>query len=159
MISDSDVDPSRKAVKISRIISNMQSAFDAITNCKIPVIVCINGICLGGAIDMITSCDIIYCDNTSTFSIKEVDIGMTPDLGTINRLTHTSKNHSLLKELTLTGRNFGSSTAKEIGLVSKTFKTKKEMMNEANQLALEISKKSPTAIYSIKKVFNFHKSI
>lgn len=158
MISDSNLDSSRKAIKLTRVIENMQSSFNAITNCKIPVIACVSGICLGGAIDMISACDIVVCDSTAVFSIKEVDIGMTPDLGTINRLTHSCKDHSLLKELTFTGRNFGGGTAKDIGLVSTVFANKNEMMMGVEKLAGEISKKSPTAIYAIKKVFNFHKS-
>jgi delta(3,5)-delta(2,4)-dienoyl-CoA isomerase len=39
--------------------------------------------CLGGGIDLITSADIRYCTQDAKFSIKEIDIGMAADLGTL----------------------------------------------------------------------------
>lgn len=136
----------------------MQSAFNAITNCKVPVIACVSGNCLGSTIDMLSACDMIMCDSTAVFAFKEVDIGMTPDLGVISRLTYSCKDHSMLQELTYTGRDFDGKTAKDIGLVSRVLADKNEMMTKAEEIARDISKKSPLAIYAIKKMFNFHRS-
>ena len=42
-----------------------------------------HGACIGGAIDLITACDIRLCSSDSKFSIKEVDIGIAADLGVL----------------------------------------------------------------------------
>ena len=86
----------------------MQSSFNQIEKCKVPVICQVQGICIGGAVDMITCCDMIFCDENSQFCIKEVKLAMAPDLGTIQRLFVLSKNKQLMAELTYTARNFNS---------------------------------------------------
>jgi len=43
---------------------------------RVPVIVGIQGFCIGGGIDLITSADIRYCTDDAKFTIKEIDIGM-----------------------------------------------------------------------------------
>lgn len=105
---------------------------------------------------MISGFDVVYADDSSVFSIKEVAIGMTPDLGTINRAMYLSGNKGLLAELAYTGRDFGSLTAREIGLVARVFGSRGEMMKAVRKLAREISDLSPVAVYGIKKTMTFH---
>ena len=135
----------------------MQEAFNAITNTRVPVIACISGYCLGGAIDMISACDMVFTDTSSVFGIKEIAIGMVPDLGTLSRLTYNCPNTSLLAELVYTGRDFGSHTAKEIGMVSKVFDNRQEMLKYVNSLTQNIGSFSPAAVVAIKKTLMFHK--
>ena len=81
------------------------------------MIACVHGHCIGGGIDLITACDIRYCSKDAWFSVKEVDIGLTADIGTLQRLPKVTGNDSLVRELVYTARKFTSSEAKEIGLV------------------------------------------
>lgn len=135
----------------------MQEAFNAISKTRVPVIACVSGYCLGGAIDMISACDMVFADSTSIFGIKEIAIGMVPDLGTLNRLTYNCPNTSLLAELVYTGRDFGSQTAKDIGMISRGFEDRAKMMDYVRKLAQNISSFSPTAVVAIKKTLMFHK--
>ena len=156
-ISDPDKDPARKGIVIMKLIENMQEAFNVISKTRVPVIACISGLCLGGAIDMISACDMVFSDSTAIFGIKEIAIGMVPDLGTLNRLTYNCPNTSLLAELVYTGRDFGSHTAKDIGLVSRVFTSNQEMMKYVADLVQSITSFSPTAVVAIKKTLMFHK--
>ena len=60
-----------------------------------------------------------------------------------------------MRELAYTGRRMLSNEAKESGLVSDVYKTQKEMLDAANEMANEIATKSPVAIYGLKAVMNY----
>lgn len=66
----------RKREGISRLIRFLQNAISGAENCPVPVIAKISGHCIGGAVDLITACDLRYCTKNSTFSIKETDLAM-----------------------------------------------------------------------------------
>ena len=44
------------------------------------------GFCIGGGVDIATACDLRFCTASASFSVKEVDVGITADLGTLQRL-------------------------------------------------------------------------
>lgn len=66
----------------------MQDAFNAIEAFPWPVVVAIHGACVGAGVDLITACDIRLAATDATFCVKEVDVGITADLGTLQRLPH-----------------------------------------------------------------------
>ena len=61
----------------------MQTTFCKIHDCKVPVLVGVHNKCVGGGVDLTSMCDIRYCTSDAEFTIKEVDIGMAADLGTL----------------------------------------------------------------------------
>ena len=61
----------------------LQKQTSSLENCRVPVICAIFGYCIGAGIDLSSACDIRLCSNDAKFSIKEVDIGICADLGTI----------------------------------------------------------------------------
>lgn len=81
-----------------------------------------------------TACDIRFCTEDAFFSVKEVDLAITADLGTLQRLP-AIVGYGNAMELALTGRRFSGSEAKELGLVSKTFSSKGEMDKEVGLIA------------------------
>ncbi|MDP3813874.1 enoyl-CoA hydratase-related protein, partial [Pseudomonas sp.] len=68
-------DVGRNAEKLRRKILELQASFNAVDNCRKPVLAAIHGYCLGGAIDLIAACDMRYSTADAQFSIKEIDIG------------------------------------------------------------------------------------
>ncbi|CAI9093130.1 OLC1v1028551C3 [Oldenlandia corymbosa var. corymbosa] len=119
-------DRGRVGEKLRRDIKFLQDAITAIERCRKPVIVGVHGACVGGAVDIITACDVRYCSKDAYFSVKEVDLAITADLGTLQRLPGIV-GYGKAMELALTGRQFSGSEAKEMGLVSKVFDTKEAM--------------------------------
>ncbi|MDP2435285.1 MAG: enoyl-CoA hydratase-related protein, partial [archaeon] len=87
------------------------------------MIATVHGKCIGAGVDLITACDIRYATASSVFSVKEVAVGLAADVGTLQRLPKVVGNHSLLRELVLTGRDFGAAEAQELGMVSRVFAT------------------------------------
>ena len=66
-------------------LTDMQHAFTLIEQLRMPVIAAIQGGCIGGGVDMICACDIRLASADAFFCIQEINIGMTADLGTLQR--------------------------------------------------------------------------
>lgn len=144
-------DEARKRENLRRMILNFQDSFNAIEKCRKPVIAAIQGSCIGGGVDMISACDLRYATQEANFSIKEIDIGMTADVGTLQRLPHLIGD-GVMRELAYTGRKLLASEAKEVGLINRIFENKETMMNEVKKIAEEIASKSPLAIRGTKEM-------
>ncbi|EAT86314.1 enoyl-CoA hydratase [Parastagonospora nodorum] len=148
-------DSARKANGLRRHIFEFQECITAIEKCEKPVIVVLHGISYGLALDMCLACDIRFSTNTTAFSVKEVDIGIAADIGTLSRLPHSVGNHSWVKEIALSARVFGSDEALQHGLVSRVYKDKKEAVDEALKLGELIASKSPVAVLGTKEIINY----
>lgn len=150
IVSRSD-EPGRTGEKLRRDIKFLQEAVTAIETCRKPVIAAVHGACIGGAIDIITACDIRYCAADAYFSVREVDMAITADLGTLQRLPGIV-GYGNAMELSLTGRKFTGSEAKELGLISKVFATKEALEEGVRAVAQGIAEKSPLAVIGTKAV-------
>ena len=65
---------------------HMQDSFSILETCRVPVLVAIQGGCIGGGVDLVTACDIRYASADAYFTIFETNIGLTADVGTFPRL-------------------------------------------------------------------------
>ncbi|ELT88828.1 hypothetical protein CAPTEDRAFT_153757 [Capitella teleta] len=147
---ENDMDPARIALKITNGIRDFQKTFTAIEKCDKPVIAAIHNACIGGGVDLITSCDIRYCTKDAFFQIKEVDIGLAADVGTLQRLPKIVGNDSLVRELVYTARRFQSDEALSFGLVSRVFPDRDACVSGAIEMAELIASKSPVAVTGSK---------
>lgn len=136
---------------ISKIQFIFQDSISSLENCDKPVIVCVHQACVGAGVDLITAADIRYCTKDAWFQVKEVDIGMAADVGTLQRLPKVIGNQSLVRELCFTARKMKSDEARAEGLVSRVFDTKESMLEEAIKLAELIASKSPLAVQATKR--------
>ena len=132
----------------------LQETFNCIDNSRIPVLMAIQGGCIGGAVDFASACDIRYCTEDSFFCIQEINIGMTADVGTFPRLPYLIP-VGLVKELAYTGRRLLANEAKDSGLVNKVFKNHEEMMDYVLDIAKQIADKTPLAVWGSKDMINF----
>ena len=135
---------------IRKFIYFLQNSISAIEKCRKPVIAAIHNGCIGGGVDIVSACDIRYCNDDAYFTIKEVDLGLVADIGTIQRLP-TIINPGIMAELAYTGRKVYGPEAEKIGLVNKSFSSKEEMMSEVMKIASTIAKKSPLVIRGTKE--------
>ncbi|XP_057949691.1 delta(3,5)-Delta(2,4)-dienoyl-CoA isomerase, peroxisomal [Malania oleifera] len=148
--ADSD-DSGRTNERLRRDIKFLQAAVTAIEQCRKPVIAAIHGGCIGAGVDIVTACDIRYCSQDAFFSVKEVDLAITADLGTLQRLPGiVGYGHAM--ELALTARTFKAAEAKALGLVSRVFGSKQEMDEGVRVVAEGIAAKSPLAVTGTKAV-------
>eukprot|EP01060_Flectonema_neradi_P002711 TRINITY_DN11722_c0_g1_i1.p1 TRINITY_DN11722_c0_g1~~TRINITY_DN11722_c0_g1_i1.p1 ORF type:complete len:273 (+),score=56.15 TRINITY_DN11722_c0_g1_i1:793-1611(+) len=148
-------DVSRKAWRLRELVLDMQESFTVMERCKQPVIAAIHNACIGGGIDLITACDIRYGSEDCFFSIKEVDIGLAADVGTLQRLPKVISNMGLIKELAYTARRFKATEAHQMGLLTAVFKDKDETVAHALKIAHDIAGKSPIAVMGTKVGLNY----
>ncbi len=135
-------------------IKELQRAFSAFERCRKPVIAAVHGSCVGGGIDLIAACDMRYAAQGSRFSIKEVDLGIVADIGTLQRLPHLV-GEGMVRELAYTGRYFDADEACSMGMINRVYQSKDLMMTAVSDLAQSIAEKSPLTIRGIKQVLNY----
>jgi len=139
---------------IFRLTKDLQYSFSSLEKSRVPVIVAIQGACVGGGVDMISACDIRYATKDAFFCIQETNLGLVADVGTLQRLPKLIP-EGIVRELALTGRKLQAAEAEKYGLVSAIFDGKEDMMEHAMNTAKEIASKSPLAISGIKEVINY----
>lgn len=132
-------------------IKSFQKCINAPVEFGIPVISISHGISFGLALDIISATTIRICSKDVKYSIKEIDIGIMADIGSLQRLPLITNNISRINEYALTGSNFGYKEAQELGLVSYVCKDKQECINKAMELADLIKAKYLPAIKGTKK--------
>ncbi len=144
----------RKNEKLREIILALQAPINAIENCAKPVLAAIHGGCIGAGVDIVSACDMRYCTDDAFFTIKEIDMGMVADLGTLQRLPKIIGDGQA-REMAYTGKNISGIESEKIGLVNKTYKTKEVLWAEVYTLAKEIASKSPLSIRGTKHILNY----
>jgi len=144
-------DVSRKAKIMDELIGHHQNSISAVERCLKPVIAATHSAVIGAGVDLVSTADIRYCTKDCWFSVKEVDIGMAADVGTLQRFPKAIGSQSLVRELCFTGRKFKSDEALHWGFVNRVFDTKEELVEAAIKLAEEIASKSPVAVQGTKK--------
>uniref|UniRef100_A0A0N5AE89 Antitermination protein n=1 Tax=Syphacia muris TaxID=451379 RepID=A0A0N5AE89_9BILA len=125
------LDPKVYAVFLSRpekrkLIPLCQDSISFINNCKKPSITSIYGPCIGAGI--------------------KVDLGITADVGVLNRINKLVGNDSVVREWTFTGCKFTSFISKRFSCVA--------YLNEAVKLAKQIARKSLIAVIGAKLLLN-----
>ncbi|XP_065864589.1 delta(3,5)-Delta(2,4)-dienoyl-CoA isomerase, peroxisomal-like [Euphorbia lathyris] len=134
-----------------REVKYLQAALTAVERCRKPVIASIHGYCVGGGLDLVTACDIRFCTKDAVFSVKEVDLAIVADMGTLQRLPPLV-GYGKAVELAMTGRKFSGQEAMDMGLVSRVFESKEALDEGVVLLAEGIGAKSPLALAGIKEV-------
>eukprot|EP00347_Sterkiella_histriomuscorum_P006371 403353016 len=146
-----DMDCARVAISTQSHVRKLQEATSIFEKVRVPVICAMSGFVIGAGTDICTACDIRICSKDAKFSIKEVDIGICADLGTIQRFQKVIGNQSFFRELAYTGRFFDAQEAQLNGFVSYVTDTQENCFKKAYELALTIASKSPVAINIIKQ--------
>lgn len=144
-------DRGRTGERLRREIKALQDAITSVERCRKPVIAAVQGACIGAGVDIITACDIRYCTEDAFFSVKEVDLAMAADVGTLQRLPAIVGFGNAM-ELALTARRFSGTEAKELGLVSMVFASKAAMDEGVGAVAEGIAAKSPLGVVGTKAV-------
>ncbi len=146
-------EPARAAYALRQMILKLQDTFNALEEAHFPVIAAVHGACLGAGIDMISACDVRLASEDASFAIEEIHIGMTADVGTLQRMPKLVA-PGIVKELAFTGRRFSAAEAKSFGFVNSVHLDRQATINAAMALAQDIAAKSPLAIAGIKKAVN-----
>ena len=114
-----------------------------------PLIAAINGLALGGGLELALACDIRIAADSARFGLPEVGLGLLPGWGGTQRLTRTVPLAKAM-ELVLMGTIITAEEACRIGLVNKTVPYE-ELMPTAREWAGIIAEKAPLATQAVKQ--------
>jgi enoyl-CoA hydratase len=144
----------RRREKLRRLILKLQDTLTSIERCRKPVLAAVHGACIGGGIDLITACDMRYCSANAYFTVKEIDVGMTADVGTLQRLPRLI-GEGMARELAYTGRRVDGTEAQQMRLVNRCFETPEALHAGVMEIAQAIAAKSPLSIRGCKEMITY----
>lgn len=147
-------DPYVRAEQFRSNISRIQASFNCLETARMPVLAAIQGGCIGGAVDLISACDIRYATKDAFFCIQEINIAMTADVGTYPRLCRIMP-EGWVRQMSYTGERFPAERALALGLVNEIYDSQETMIEHVLGIAREIAAKNPIAITGAKVMMNY----
>lgn len=151
---DEDVELGRRQARMRSTVKTLQWTATALEKARIPVLVAVQGGCIGGALDLATAADLRYASADAFFVVQEINIGMTADIGTLQRLGSCVP-EGIAREMAMTGRRMTAQRAYEVGLVQGVYDDHASLVEGVLETAREIASKSPLAMWGTKVAMNF----
>lgn len=146
-----------KATQTGGDISIPKSGFGGITSRydrEKPVIAAVNGIAMGGGMEIAMASDVIIAAQNALFALPEVKVGLFAAAGGIQRLSRQIGRKKAM-ELILTGGHFGPDKALEYGVINHVSEhTGSGVMEDARAFAQKLLLCSPSAMITSKRVLN-----
>ena len=133
-----------------RFAERAQNLLFQLESLEVPVLACVNGLALGGGLEIAMACDLIYASEEARFGLPEVGLGIIPCLGGTQRLARLV-GKGLAKELCLTGRAVDAAEAKMMGMAAQVFPAA-AFPEECRKMAQSLAKKSRAALAAAKLV-------
>jgi enoyl-CoA hydratase len=149
-----DTDTPRARLNFQETLRRLMACFDVLDTVRFPVICAVQGGCIGGGLDLATACDLRYCSADAFFCLQEINIGMTADLGVMQRLPKIVA-PGVAREMAYTGERVPAERALAIGLVNAVLSDAAALIEHAMAVARNIAAKSPLAIAGSKLALNY----
>jgi methylglutaconyl-CoA hydratase len=122
---------------------------DTLNQIPQPTIACVQGAAFGGAVGLVSCCDMAVASTAATFSLSEVKIGLVP--ATIGPYVMATIGERAARRYFLTAERFDAVTAMQLGLVSEVYE-EKDLDQEINNLIDILLANGPEAIRAAKKL-------
>ena len=131
-----------------KTVDKMMKLYNFIDDYPKPVIAMVNGICLGGGVELALSCDFIFACESAVFGFPEINLGFIPGWGGTQRLARKI-GEANAKMLIFTGEIIDAKKAKEIGLVD-VLTSNDELEKVTLDFARKLAEKSPLVLLMAK---------
>jgi methylglutaconyl-CoA hydratase len=133
-------------------LGELNALMDAVAAFPRPVIAAVNGVALGGGLELALACDLRVAAETAEIGLPEVQLGIIPGAGGTQRLARIA-GVAAAKELTLTGRRIGAARARELGIVSEVVAAG-ALAEVAARWARQIGGAAPLALAAAKRAID-----
>lgn len=120
-------------------------------NLNKPVIAAVNGVAMGGGMEIALACDLIIASSNARFALPEPKVGLAALAGGMQRLPRQIGMKNAMGMM-LTGRHVGADEAKELGIVNEVVENQEDLMDAARNWAKQIEACSPMSIRATKQV-------
>lgn len=152
--AETELSPAVQNLDTFKKIRAMQTSFNVISKCKKPVIAAVQGSCIGAGIDMICACDVRLGTVDSTYSVRETQLAIVADLGTLQRIQKVV-GKGMAREMAFTGGNYDASAMCKYGLLNSVHDTHEQCLTAARQTAENIARNSPLVVQATKYMLNY----
>jgi enoyl-CoA hydratase len=132
-------------------VRRLQEALSSVSRARFPVIAAIQGACIGGALDLVSACDLRFAAEDAYFRIEEINIGMMADVGSLQRLPHLLPD-AVLRQMAFCGLTLRAPQAAALGFVNGV---SPDPVAAALAAASEIAARAPLAITASKRAIDF----
>ena len=139
-------------LQVKAFIFTIRNLFTAIEDLNKPVIAAINGVALGGGMELCLACDIRIAATSASMGLTETRLAIIPGAGGTQRLPRLI-GRGKAKELIFTGRRIGAQEALQIGLINKICE-EEVLLAECQKMAAMICDAGPIAIEQAKYAIN-----
>ena len=139
------LDPSSAPAVVRKVLGT----YARLAGLRVPVIAAINGLAVGGGLELALACDLRIAGESAKLGAPEVTLGLIPAYGGTQRLPRLV-GVAKAKELIFTGGMISAADALKIGLVNKTVPAGQEL-RAARDLAHTIAQRGPKAVQAAKR--------
>jgi enoyl-CoA hydratase len=149
-------DPGRAREALRRLILDLQDVLTTVERCRVPFLAAIPGVCVGAGLDLAVACDLRYATPRTTFSLKEVDMGLAADVGVLQRLPRIV-GEGRAREMAYTCRDVRGSEAETMGLVNACVESDdpEALVAHVQEIARGLAAKSPLAMRGTKHAITY----
>jgi len=123
----------------------LQELLFSLSDCPIPTIAHLHGICFGGGMGIASACDFVFAENDTKFGFPEVKLGMIPAV--ISPYVSRKISIGRMRELFITGESFGVQQAYDFGFLYS-------LEADIDKLIKKIIRGGPLAQSFIKKLLS-----
>ncbi|KAL5014109.1 hypothetical protein ScPMuIL_008379 [Solemya velum] len=145
-----------KPEEVAPFVGKIRAFTSDLANLPVPTIAALDGLAVGGGLELALSCDIRIAANTAKMGLVETKLAIIPGGGGTQRLARIIS-PSMAKEMIFTGRLIDGEQACEIGLVNHVAEQniyKDAAYQRALKLAMEIVTQGPIALRLAKQAIN-----
>jgi enoyl-CoA hydratase/carnithine racemase len=128
---------------IKDFILKGQNLFRRISRCPKPIIAAVNGLALGGGLELILACHIRIISERAKLGFPEINLGIMPGWGGTQVLTRIAGSAKAI-ELILLGESISAQEALRLNIVNRMV-PRSEVLPTAQELARKIAGKSSLA--------------
>ncbi|EYB68091.1 enoyl-CoA hydratase [Deinococcus phoenicis] len=139
------------AAKFAAVVDEMHAAIEGLAALPIPVIAAVDGWCIGAGLELASACDLRLCSAGARFSLPEVKLGITADLGGLQRLPGLI-GRGRTAQLALTGDPIDAQAAERWGLVTEVHADADALYSRADALAAQLAALPPKAVEGTKRI-------
>lgn len=121
-----------------------------ISQVRKPIVVAVNGACIGVGATMLLHCDLVYAGESTVFAMPFVNLGLCPEAGS-SLLLPSASGHARAAEILLLGEPFSASQALACGMLSAVLPDA-DVLTHATAQARKLASKPPAAVRLTKQL-------
>src|SRR5262245_15021586 len=120
-----------------------------VDDCRVPVVAAVNGVALGGGLELALACDLVVASERARVGLPEITLGLIPGFGGTQRLVRRI-GLARARELIYLGNMVGAEDARALGIVDRVVPGE-QVVAESAALAGELASRPPLALRQAKR--------